>query len=646
MAQAVSVVTEPRAARRQGVTLGTAAPFLLTGGLTVAGALPGGSYDLVVRQEAGIAVWWLLALGFALGLLPRSRPRPVALIPAIALVALGGWILFSLGWTESDERTLAEASRVACYLGLLVLILCTLDRHTWRAAAAGLVAGALVVAALSTGSRLVPGLFPSDPVRGFSNLRLNYPFDYWNAVGAWGAMAVTGALAWSVAASRPALRAAFLASIPVAGLSIYLSYSRAALAGVVVGALCVLILSPRRLLAAVHLVVAAAATGVAIAAVRSQPTLAHGGDASGAGGVFLMLLVGGAACAAAVAATWRVGADSRWRVTRRTTRLAIASLVSCVAVAAAVVGPGLASRAWDSFRENDPAAALPSDPAERLGNLHGSRYSVWSETLEAFRSEPSRGSGAGTFEFTWNRSGRSPEFLRDAHSIYLEPLAELGWPGALLMLAFLASLAVVAMRALRRGRRSSTKAAATAMVALLAVFIVQAGGDWMWESTAVAALALAAAAIASMRLSDDADGPVLGPPGRIAACVGSLAICLLLLPGTVSVSRVRASQSSAAVGDLRAAAAEADDAVAAAPWAASALLQRGLVAEARGNLVAARGDIRDAARREPQNWRMPFVLARVEASLGHPRAARWALRRARRLRPRGFAFQPRATGRR
>src|ERR1700730_13545105 len=37
-------------------------------------ALRGGSYDVVVFEEYGLVIWWALALGIALGLLPRTRP--------------------------------------------------------------------------------------------------------------------------------------------------------------------------------------------------------------------------------------------------------------------------------------------------------------------------------------------------------------------------------------------------------------------------------------------------------------------------------------------------------------------------------------------------------------------------------------------
>src|SRR5204863_480251 len=49
--------------------------FVTTAGFLLAYALPGGAYDIVVRQEYGIVLWAVIGTGFALGLLPRARPR-------------------------------------------------------------------------------------------------------------------------------------------------------------------------------------------------------------------------------------------------------------------------------------------------------------------------------------------------------------------------------------------------------------------------------------------------------------------------------------------------------------------------------------------------------------------------------------------
>ena len=625
------------------------AAFVLAALAVTALALRGGTYDIVARQEAAIAVWWVLGLGYALGLLPRARPHPAVLLPIAELCALGAWTFLSLGWSASDERTLAEGCRIVGYLGLLVLVVSVLDRRTWRAAAAGLAAGALLVAALATASRLAPGLFPSDPVRAIGGSRLSWPFNYWNAVGAWGAMAVTAALAWSVSAVSTRVRAAFLAAAPVAALSIYLAYSRAALAGVAAGVLCLVALGPRRLALAVHLAVGGAATAVAVLVARGEPGVAQGEGGDGGVTVGLVLLVCCAACGATALLTRRAGADDRWRVPARTARRAGVAAAACLLVACVVAGPGLASRAWDEFRESGVQPASPADvaadPAQRLGSLKGSRHAIWSAALDAYREDPLNGSGAGTFEFAWDRSGRGEETFKDAHSLYLEPAAELGWPGALLTLGFLVAVAAVSLEALRRTKRAHARGAAAALVAVLAVFLVQAGFDWMWESTAVAVLGIGGAAMLWARLGEQDARVRLGRLARAAAAAACFLMCLLLVPGLASSSLVRDSQRSVERGDLTQAAAQADDAVASSPWAAGPRTQRGLVAELQGDLRGAREDFRGAARREPQNWRLPLLLARVEARLGRVRAALRQYRLARSLRPEAQIFaRPPVTG--
>jgi len=161
----------------------------------------------------------------------------------------------------------------------------------------------------------------------------------------------------------------------------------------------------------------------------------------------------------------------------------------------------------------------------------------------------------------------------------------------------------------------------------------------MWESTAVTVLALAGAATLWTRLSEEETRLRLSVAGRVAATVTCLLMCLVLVPGLVSTSLVRKSQKAVRSGDLRTAAAQAGDAVASAPWAATPRLQRGLVSEATGDLRAARSDVRQAVEREPENWRLPLVLARLEAELGRPAAAVRQFRRARRLRPRAEVFR-------
>jgi tetratricopeptide (TPR) repeat protein len=173
------------------------------------------------------------------------------------------------------------------------------------------------------------------------------------------------------------------------------------------------------------------------------------------------------------------------------------------------------------------------------------------------------------------------------------------------------------------------------------VFLLTAGVDWMWESTAVSVLALLAITTAAAVPVGDAERGSglrvlprpLPVPWRVAATVAALLACLIELPALVSTSEVRRSQSSVRAGALDRALRQANDAIAAEPWAATPYVQRALVEEREGKLQAARVDLQRAVAREPTNWRHPLTLARIEAELGDARAALRFYERARRLHP-------------
>jgi Tfp pilus assembly protein PilF len=74
------------------------------------------------------------------------------------------------------------------------------------------------------------------------------------------------------------------------------------------------------------------------------------------------------------------------------------------------------------------------------------------------------------------------------------------------------------------------------------------------------------------------------------------------------------------------------------PWAAAPYLQLALVHEVRGDLPAASVAIEEAIERDPENWRMWLVAARIETSSGRIAEARSRLARAVELNPRSPLF--------
>jgi len=610
--------------------------FVLAAGLVLTYALRGGgSYDIVVFEQHGLVLWVLLAIGIASGLLPRARPSRGQLLLLGALAAYAGWTALSLSWTSSSELTFEEVCRTLDYLGLVAFVGAVLDRSIWRAAAAGIGFGALLVCVIAVGSRLAPSVFGTDHVDAVLHSdRLSFPFGYWNAVAAWGAMCTAIGLAWSVHDAARTRRAVALALVPVAGVTTYLTYSRGGVAGTVLALLAVIALSRSRLTALVHAAFAAGGTALTIVAVRGAPQIAHATGTRGAGTVMLVLGFAAAGCAAVAVLTHTTRLSER-RLPRSWVRVPAIVGGLAVLVVAVAFGPHLASRAWHSFTRAPPAQSA-ADPTARLASLSGTRYPVWKSALKAFDAHPVTGLGAGTFVFWWNQHGTTSESLRDVHNIWLQNLAELGVPGLLLIVAVAATSVGLALAVRRRVRRTTSAGAAAALTAALLVYLLQATVDWMWESTAVTVLALSGVAILGARLGEGR--PTLGLSVRAPLALLAALASIAQLPGLLSNTDIRHSQAASRAGNAALALAWAQDAVRAEPWSASAYEQRGLVLESTGALAQAAADLRRAIVDEPLNYTHWLVLARIETESGRIATAQRDYDRARQLAPHAEVF--------
>ena len=253
---------------------------------------------------------------------------------------------------------------------------------------------------------------------------------------------------------------------------------------------------------------------------------------------------------------------------------------------------------------------------------------------------PLLGQGAGSYEAWWAEHGSLAMFVRDAHSLYLEALAELGVVGFLLIAgAFLVGL-VTALIRLRRLPRAEARDLA-APTAVFVAFCAAVAIDWMWELTVVSVVAFTCLAllVGSAPYTVVPERSVRVRPAYVV--VGLTAawflICLQAIP-YLSELRIRASQEAAARGEGGAALDAAESARAIRPWAASPWLQLALVREELGDLREAESAIGRALDRDSSDWRLWLVRARLETKLGDVPAARASLRRARSLNPRSPLF--------
>ena len=418
--------------------------------------------------------------------------------------------------------------------------------------------------------------------------------------------------------------------------------------------------------------IAAITSTAVIEAIHSQPEIARGTGGGGATTVVFVLVAATILAGLGAVGTRALRID-HWRLSRSVATALLGTVAAISIVALAAAGPSLITKTWNDFRH--PNVVTTANPAARLTSLSGYRYQLWKVAFDAFERRPLQGTGAGTFEFWWNRHATEPEFVLNAHSLWLENMAELGLPGLLLIATFAVSGLAAGFIALRRSRRSSSAAACVAATAAFVVFLVQASVDWMWQSTAVTVLAIGGIAIVASRSSrgrgartsrsaghpastssDRAQSETESeppPPGRessrttlrVAVRVSLTLVALLAgaaeIPGLLSQRRDPLQSDFRTVGDGSRALAWADNAVSAEPWAASPYLQRGLVLEGLRRFRAARVDLRRATDREPTNFELWVIRSRIETEAREPGAAAKSYGKAYRLRPYALVLQSR-----
>lgn len=553
------------------------------------------------------------------------------LFPLLAVFALAAITLISLAWTESAERTFAEFARIVGYLGVLILVWIGVGRSTWRLVAAGLLAAGILVSVLVVLNRFWPALFPSDTVAAnLKTTRINYPFGYWNAVGCWCAMTATLCLSYAVHARSALVRGVTLAALPVCAIGLYLALSRAGFGGAVVGMVAVVLLAEYRWLAFAEAGLATLGGAAAVLVLRDQPQLVNATGTDGVGAVVLVLAIAGTLLATFAALAGRDSVAERTRMSKTSgRRLGIAGAIIAVVLACAAVAE-FGGRAYDEFTQTEFATSVHNTDA-RLAQLNGNRHNLWNSAWDAFTAHPVTGIGPGTFEFWWSRNGSNGEFVRDAHSVYLETLAELGVPGLLALIAVFAGLIWSAWRA-RAQLSGRARGVHGGLIAVFICFALQAGADWMWESTAIALFALLAVALAGAAGSERRTSGTSATVSIGFVLVAVLA-SITLFAGLANQRQVAKSQAAFRDGDATAALKHADDAIAAERWSATAYGQRALALEKLGDLDAALVAIKTAEAKEPYNWRWPLIESRIRVELGEPEEAKAAFRRARSLRP-------------
>ena len=350
--------------------------------------------------------------------------------------AFAAWTALGIGWSESAERSAAEARarrdlsrrvraraappRAATAVRRTVIRGRRRDRRGRRARAA-------LAAAPATGSR--PTRPPTCSPRG---RRLNYPLNYWNGLAALIAIGIPLIL-W-VATSARARRVAGRWPPPRCRRWRVAAYYTLSRGGAIEIARRRWSSSSRSTRAACSWCrrpsIAGVGSALAVAAAAQRGALADGltnaaADSQGSE-MLAVVMVTSAPGSALVAGRDRarrappalLRMPTRRRGRRPLGRGRSGRRSSALVGALASGAPGKLADGWEEFK--DPGG--PTDTAQRLRERRRQRplpvlVDRWSTRREA---EPLTGIGPGTFEFWWAREGTRTGFVRDAHSLYFE----------------------------------------------------------------------------------------------------------------------------------------------------------------------------------------------------------------------------------
>jgi hypothetical protein len=260
-------------------------------------------------------------------------------------------------------------------------------------------------------------------------------------------------------------------------------------------------------------------------------------------------------CAAACAALrllFATGLDPRLRrisgralMSRNARLAAIAGAVAVAVVIGIALGlPHSIQNDWHRFLSGAPTSGGNGDLRARLTDpSNDGRTDLWRVALHAFSASPLHGYGAGMYQTLWDRNRPSFAYVVNAHSLYLQAMAELGIPGLLLLLIVIAAVFV----GLGRRARSSRRSIYGALLAAGVVWALRAGVDWDWEMPVVTLGFFAVAGAALSPRKGSGSGWVPGRNSRMI--LGLLCLVTAVAPVLIIGSQIRLDDAEHALNE-------------------------------------------------------------------------------------------------
>ncbi|HEX4753925.1 MAG TPA: O-antigen ligase family protein [Solirubrobacterales bacterium] len=591
--------------------------------LTVYLAFNAGGFFPGAVAYATIAVAVLLVLGIMLVHEPLTDSPPALLVTIGSLAGFAALTLLSGSWSHSWSRAIIEFDRVLLYV--LVLAFFGLLRRREGALEWGLrgfVLAAFVICVVAWITRVAPDVWPISI--DVQPQRLSFPLTYWNALGLLSALGAIGLLHLSSGDDQGRLTRISGAAMPLMLSTLLLTFSRSALALTAIGLIFYLFLvRPRRAIAAAAALVLPVAVALA-ASVRANTVSSarYTSDAGISQGHHLALIVIGCVVSAALLRWWALRLDDRldgWQPPRfapaKVAVVVAGTLSVLVLVGVAAGGPNWVKRHWDSFVQENQVGHV-KNPSERLSSVgNNGRIPQWRVAIDAFDEAPLLGKGAGTYALQWDQNRPLQYTVVNAHSLYVEVMAELGIVGLLALLAGLLTLLIGTARRLSQPDGQ----AYGAFLVLAVIWMLHAGVDWDWQMPAITIWLFALGGLALSRPLATRREASEVEVGRLPRIVAALCVSVLAVtPVIVALSQTRLESALNAFDANR-----CPTAINSSLSSLNALSVRPEPYEILGycdirlrQYALAQKAMESAVSRDPENWEMHYGLAMSQAAQG------------------------------
>ena len=564
-------------------------------------------------------------------------------IPLIALVLYAAWQLISTLWSHSTARGLDNYDRTLLYVLAFALfgsLRYTPERMRWLIGA--LFAGITAVCLIGLLSRVLPHTWPT--ASKFFASRLSYPLTYWNAEGMLAAIGLI--LGFHISAERDehrGVRILAAALLPGIAATLLLTFSRGAMGVAVVGLLTYCLLTrlstlPATLLAvvpttaiALHsawdatLLSGSSPTSAAAVIEGRHVALVVAACMVGAGLLRVALLPLDQALARASSAggsngSGNSGGSGVGRSPRRGARIVVgATAGALVVVLLLAFGAGsFAHREYSKF-VNGSVVSAGAQTRERLTDpANNGRLPLWRAALRIYDTQPLHGTGAGTYQLYYFRYRGKSGYVTDAHSLYLQSLAELGIVGLALILTVVLGILI----GLARRIRGPDRALYAALFAVTLAWAIHQALDWDWQMPAVTLGVFMLAGLALARPRDGRAGRTGLPASRTVVGLGWLVLAIAPLLVSTSYARLQHSGQDLRQGDCVGAKRQALSSLSLSAKRPQAYAIVGVCDLEQGFAQGAVPAMATAAALEPQSWEGAFWLAVARAAAGlDPHAA-------------------------